>query len=111
MIKGGKMSILSKPYELTVWDDVWNPEAGRFEEKRLALIGSQDMKSQNRALEVSLTRNVNGTKKLTFKMYKRYVDTITGEKVNNEFADFLISERKVKLFYKNKWYDFFVKNI
>jgi hypothetical protein len=115
---GGKMSILVKPYEISVWDDVWN--GTKFEEKRLGIIGTQKMTSLNRALEPNLVRNVNGTKTFTFKMYKYYKDTVTGENVYNPFVDWLVSERKVKLKYgtyiedgetKDRWYDFIVKNI
>lgn len=105
------MSILNKPYEISVWDDVWNSEKGQFEEKRLGIIGKHTMASFNRAMEPLFTRNVNGVKKLTFKMYKRYKDPVTGEQVENPFVDWLVSERKVKLYYEDKWHDFIVKNI
>ena len=115
------MSILTKPYEISVWEDNWSPELSKFEEKRVGIIGSQDMLYQGRALEPTLTRNVNGVKKMSFKMYKYFIDNETGEKVCNPFVDWLASERKVKLKYetytdeegevKDKWYDFIVKNI
>jgi hypothetical protein len=69
------------------------------------------MVAQCRVIEPSLTRNINGSKKLTFKMYHKYVDTITGEEVINPFSKWMISERKVKLYYEDKWYDFVIKNI
>jgi hypothetical protein len=69
------------------------------------------MDSLNRALEPTLLRNVNGTKNLTFKMYKRYTDTITGEEVENPFCDWLINERKIKLKYNDIWYDFILKDV
>ena len=103
------MSILVKPYEISVWDDVWNGE--KFVEKCLVIIGTNEMQSQNKAIEPILTRNVNGVKKFSFKMYKRYIDSNTGEEVENPFMNYLISERKVKLHYDNKWYDFIIKNI
>jgi hypothetical protein len=100
---------------------VWNSTKGKFEEKRLGIIGTHTMDALTRALEPNLTRNVNGTKKLTFKMYKYYKDTITGEQMENPFVDWLVSERKVKLKYgtyidgdgteKDRWYDFIIKNI
>jgi hypothetical protein len=34
------MSILVKPYEISVWDDDWNPSLLKFEEKRVGIIGS-----------------------------------------------------------------------
>lgn len=103
------MSILKKPYTISVWDDVWNGE--RFVERCLLTIGSDTMAFQGRAFEPNLSTNVNGVKKLTFKLYKQYIDTITGKKVENPFYPWLISERKVKLQYKGETYDFIVKNI
>ena len=108
------MSNLVKPYEISVWDDVWE---GKFIEKKLLVIGTDEMTSLNRALEPVLTRNVNGTKKFSFKMYKRYIDRETGEEVHNLFIDYLINERKIKLKYgvddegNPKWYDFIIKNV
>lgn len=105
------MSLLKKPYELSVWVDEWSIEQNKFIEKRIAIIGTDQMQGQLRAIEPNLIRNVNGTKKLTFKMYRQYTDTTTGEKIDNPFCQFLVNERKVKLKYKNNWYDFIVKNI
>ena len=89
------MSILKKPYEISVWEDEWN--GSKFVEKRLGIIGSDIMQFQGRAIEPNLTKNVNGVKKFSFKMYHKFIDTVTGEKISNPFADWLISERKVKL--------------
>lgn len=105
------MSNLSKPYIISIWDDVWNAQEGKFVEERFAVIGSNTMQSQNRALEPTLTRNVNGSKKFSFKLCKRYKDSITGETIINPFAEYLISERKIKLEYDGEWFDFIVKNI
>jgi hypothetical protein len=103
------MSILIKPYEITIWEDILLD--GKVVEKRIGIIGSDKMLSQSKVIEPVLTKNVNGTKKLTFKMYKKYIDNITGEEVINPFFDFLVNERKVKLYYENKWYDFIIKEI
>lgn len=105
------MSIIKKPYEISVWDDIWDGDKGKFVEKRICVIGSDKMESQSRAIQPNFTRNTNGTKKFSFKMYKKYIDTTTGEKVTNPFSEYLISERKVKLKYKGEWHDFIVKNI
>lgn len=105
------MSILKKPYTISVWDDVWNAATGKFEEQRVGIIGADNMLYQGRAIEPNLVRNVNGTKKFSFKMYKYFVDNETGERVENPFVGWLVSERKVKLQYNGKWYDFIVKNI
>lgn len=113
------MSILVKPYEISVWEDQWDSTAdggkGKFVEKRICIIGSDQMVYQGRAIEPMLVRNVNGTKKFSFKMHKYFVDNITGEKTENPFVKYLISERKVKLKYgkddDTRWYDFIVKDI
>lgn len=105
------MSILKKPYEISVWEDRWDSDQQKFVEVRLGVIGSDKMMAQCRAIEPNLVRNVNGTKKFSFKMYKQYIDTITGEKVSNPFSDWLISERKVKLYYEDKWFDFIIKDV
>jgi hypothetical protein len=105
------MSNLSKPYAISIWDDVWDAQKGKFVEERFAVIGSNTMQSQNRALEPTLTRNVNGSKKFSFKICKRYKDSITGETIINPFAEYLISERKIKLEYDGEWFDFIIKNI
>lgn len=105
------MSNLIKPYTISVWDDVWDEDTKSFKERKYAVIGSDTMQSQNAVIDPILSRNVNGTKRLTFQLCKRYKDSLTGEQITNPFADYLISERKIKLKYDNKWYDFIVKNI
>jgi hypothetical protein len=114
------MAILKKPYTIAVFEDVLNNE-GVFEEKRLCVIGTEKMTSQNRALEPNLVRNVNGQNRFSFKMYKRYIDVNSGEEVENPFIAYLISERKIKLKYGKRkktdgteediWYDFVIKDI
>ena len=103
------MSILTKPYEISVWEDVWNGE--KFVEKRLGVIGSSTMNAQCRVFSPKLTQKTDGTKELSFQLYKRYIDNITGEEINNPFYDWLVNERKVKLQYDGIWYDFIIKNI
>jgi hypothetical protein len=69
------------------------------------------MTSQYRALEPKLKRNVNGSNELTFKMHRHYKDSTTGKDVTNPFIDLIANETKLKLKYKDKWYDFLVKSI
>ena len=103
------MSIIKSDYELSVWRDQYI--SNQIKEKKICVIGSSEMNTQSRAIDINLTRNVNGQKKLSFKMYRQYIDSITGENVYNIFCDYLINEAKVKLKYRNKWYDFYIKNI
>lgn len=103
------MSIIKSPYEISIWRDVLKD--GVPKEQKVCVIGSDKMTSQSRAFLPNFVRNANGEKKLSFKMYKQYIDTISGEEVHNPFVDNLINETKVKLYYEDKWYDFIVKDI
>ena len=102
---------LTKPYEITLWKD--DPSGA---EVKICTIGTDTMEGQNRAFEPIFSRNVNGVKKLSFKIYKKYVDTQTGEEIDNPYMSYLISERKVKLHLPeepvdNQWHDFIIKNV
>lgn len=103
------MSNLHSHYEVSVWRDIW--KNGKFQEQRVCVIGSDQMLSQNKLIEPSLVRNVNGQKSFSFKMYKQYIDSITGKKIDNPFSQYLKNETKIKLYYEDKWYDFYIKNI
>lgn len=103
------MSVLNKPYELSIWEDVVVNNV--VTEQKLCIIGSHTMVSQSRALQPKLVSNINGTNTFSFMIYYRFKDTVTGEEVDNPFAQYLTNERKLKLNYGNKWYDFIIKNI
>lgn len=109
-------------YEISVWEDYFVPASGstesHYEERKLCVIGSNTMTDGSRALEPNLVLNVNGTHTLTFKLYLSYIDTITGERIDNPFVKLLVNERKVKVYWDNgqedvndKWYDLVVKDI
>lgn len=105
------MSILKKPYELSLWTDVYDADQYKFVEQRIGIIGTHSLTSQGRAQNVQLVQNVNGTNTLTFYVYFQYKDTITGETVVNPVCQYLTNERKLKLKYDDKWYDFIIKNV
>lgn len=102
-------------YEISVWEDyLVASEDGvpaHFEERKIGIIGSDTMTSQIRAIAPTLVNNVNGTSTLTFQLYYSYIDNETGEKVQNPWISSLVNERKIKVFWKNKWYDMIVKSI
>lgn len=104
------MGKLKRSYEISVWDDVWDSEQEKFVERLVGIIGGDAILSKNKAINPTITRNVNGTKKLTFQMQRYYYDE-NGNKIENAFINWLVNERKVKLHYKDKWYDFVIKNI
>jgi hypothetical protein len=109
-------------YEISVWEDYFMAASGsmesHYEERKLCVIGSNTMTDGSRALEPNLVLNVNGTHTLTFKLYLSYIDTTTGERIDNPFVKLLVNERKVKAYWDNgqedindKWYDLVVKDI
>lgn len=104
------MSILKKPYEISVWRDVPQSD-GTFKEQKIAVIGSDVMTSQYRAASPKFTRKTNGARELSFTLYRRYKDSITGEEVINPFVNLVNNESKIKLKYDGEWYDFIIKDI
>ena len=102
---------MDKRYEISVWNDTYDNENNRYTEEKLAVIGSDTMTAQDRALESKLVENINGTNTLTFKMFYGYIDITTGEYHKNQFIDFLVNERRIKVLWKNKWYEMIIKNI
>lgn len=106
-------------YEISLWEDRLVPQTGEgqsivpehYEEEKICIIGSDTMTSQVRALEPKLVRNVNGTNKLTFKLYYTYIDNETGKRIQNPFISLLVNERKVKCKWEDQWYDFVIKGV
>lgn len=102
-------------YEISLWEDfVDQTSSGKsfLNERKIAIIGSDTMKANNiqaRALEPNLIEELNGTHTFTFKMYYTYTDNQTGEKYENPYGKYLINERKIKVFWKNEWYDLVIK--
>ena len=74
-------------------------------------IGSDKMEFQGRAIEPTLVRKTNGEVSFSFKMYYQFIDTMTGETVDNPFVNDIANESKIKLQYNNEWFDLLVKNI
>jgi len=69
------------------------------------------MSYPGRATNIVLKREIKGTNTLTFQLPDRYFDSLKGDYVHNEFADLIAPETKLKLFYKNRWFEFFVKKV
>lgn len=106
-------------YEISLWEDRLVLQTGEgqsivpehYEEEKVCIIGSDTMTSQARALEPKLVKNVNGTNKLTFKLYYTYIDNETGKRIQNPFTSLLVNERKVKCKWEDQWYDFVIKSV
>lgn len=104
------MAIQKRPYELSVWVEKLNGSNSKIEEKGV-IIGAHDMSYPGKATNIVLKREIKGTNTLTFQLPDRYFDSLKGEFVRNEFADLITPETKLKLFYKDRWFEFFVKKV
>ena len=97
------------------YDESGNPLpqviASFYKETRLCTIGSNTMDSLARCVNPKLVSKVNGENTLTFTMYYQYIDTETGEKIDNPFIPYMVNERKVKLQLDGEWYDLVIKQI
>lgn len=104
------MAIQKREYELSIWHESLNSEYVK-EETKLAVIGAHDMSYLGRATDIHFATKLNGTHTLTFKMPDRFFDSEKGDFVENEFKGFVVNENKVKLHYKNEWFEFFIKTV
>lgn len=99
-------------YEISLWEDYLVAASGNvpahYEERKLVVIGSDSMTSPCRVEEPKFVQNINGTNVLTFKM--RYIYREEGKEYENPFLKYLVNERKIKCFWKDKWYDLVIKD-
>ena len=83
------MSVIKKPYEISIWRDkliyvgkdgntydsisamsgITTVDYQYYDEERLAIIGSDVMTSPARVVNPVFKKNINGTETLTFDMY------------------------------------------
>ena len=100
---------LIKSYEISVWEDKLTQDG--FIENKLAVIGSDTMTGYNKIYNPVFNKKSNGEKTLSFSLHYQYFDPYSeNDKVVNPFAALLVNERKVKLYYDNKWYEFIIKD-
>lgn len=103
------MAVRKKEYEISVWTEELID--GKKVEHKGAIIGAHNMDYLGRATKSVLKRNTKGTSTLTFQMPSKFFDSEIGDYVQNEFCNYVKNETKLKLKYKGKWYEFYVKNI
>lgn len=99
---------------LTITDLLFTPlnQPDTFiKESKLCTIRDADINNPAAAFDCNLSLKENEDNTLTFSIYAKYYDNKTGKLVDNPYLPLLINERKVKLKYKDKWYDFIIKNI
>lgn len=68
------MAAIQEPYEISIWEDKYNQSIQKYEEHKVAIIGTDTFKAQCSALEPVLTKNINGTSIFTFKMLRECYD-------------------------------------
>ena len=102
---------MKSKYEISIWSDVYDEALGRFVEQKEIVIGSNTMTSESCARNPKMVNNINGTNNFTFDLYYKYVDTRTGEEVENPYIKYLVNERKIKVLWKDEWYDLLIKQI
>lgn len=108
---------MNDKYEISLWEDyhvaATDTVPAHYEERKIAIIGANGMASPCRAYNPKLVQNVNGTNTFSFEMYMTYKEDLVKDNVDetfdNPFLPFLVNERKVKVLWKNKWYDFIIK--
>ena len=134
------MSIIKRPYEISVWEDVYSgtetdistidytsenliePSSNTYnigtylDERKIAVIGSNTLSHQGKVCEPVLGLDTKGKTTLTFSIYRKYYDNFTGELTENPFYKYIQNERKLKLYYddgisEDKWRDFIITSI
>lgn len=104
------MAIQKHPYELSIWGEELIGE-GQKREWKILIIGAHDMNYEGKATSIKLVRKINGTNELSFQMPDKFFDSKIGDYIQNDFAKEVFAERKLKLYYKDKWYEFYVKTV
>ena len=113
-------TILKKNYEISVWEDVLIkrqegestvPLEAYYQERKIAIIGSDSMDTPIRAFNPSLNMSIGNISTLTFSILLQYYDQDSQTLRANPFLALLANERKIKLKYNDEWYDFIIKSI
>lgn len=102
---------MSKPYEISIWQKELDTVSNSYKYYRFLTIGTDQMEYQGRAIEPKLTSNTNGTHTLSFNMYYKFIDNITGETVQNEYVSHLKNETQLYVNFDNEEYLFTIKEI
>lgn len=94
-------------YRLSLWQD----ELENNLETMITPLASSEVKAPNRAYNLILKRNINGQKSLSFEIFMKYYDIDSNKLIDNPLASFICNEKRLKLNYNDKWYDFIIKSV
>ena len=104
------MAIQKYEYEVSIWEKELKGN-NTINETKLQVIGAHDMTHLGRATNIHFRKLLNGTHVLTFQMPIRFFNSEVGDYVQNELIENLFNEQKIKLKFKNQWYEMDVKSI
>lgn len=79
-------------------------------ERKICDIASNSLENPRAAYNVVFKSKTDGTHVLTFDMTSRYWDQQEQDFIENPIIKYLYNEAKIKLKYKDKWYDLIIKN-
>lgn len=82
-----------------------------FKEEKIAVIGSNEHNSPELAYNPKFVDDVKGEHTLTFTMNGKYYDKEKEEFVDNPYIKYLVNEKKVKLYFRDEWYDLIIKKV
>lgn len=105
---------LKKEFQISLWEDFMDNETiegiSFINERKICDIASDSLKNPRAAYNVVFKSKTDGTHELTFDINYRYWDQDEQDFIENPIRKYLYNEAKVKLHYKNRWYDFLIKN-
>lgn len=106
------------PFTLELWEDIKIQDStylggGYWKEQKIATLSSDVMEYRGRAFDIIQNSTISGDGALNFSIYDAISCIENGEeKIEDNFlSKLIINERKVKLHYKNQWYDYIIKEI
>ena len=103
------MAIQKHKYELSIWNKELTDDG--IKESKQQIIGADDMSHLGRTTNVHFKKLLNGTHVLTFQMPSMFFNSEKGDYVQNELIENLFNEQKIKLNFKDKWYELVIKDI
>lgn len=78
-------------------------------EEKLNVLANNNMEQyQGKIYNIHFISKIDGTHTLTFQVPQYYLDIYDNKRKKNEYLDWLYTKAKLKLFYKNEWYDFVI---
>lgn len=82
-----------------------------FKEEKITTIGASNTRSPKLAYNTKFVDDVKGEHTLTFTMNGKYYDEEKQTFVDNPYLKYLTNERKIKLFFRDEWYDLLIKKV